>query len=148
MVNSIVLASGIQQSALAVRILMHACMHAKSLQSCLTLCDLKNCTLPGSSVRRILQARILQWVAMPSSRGSSLPRDRTHLWSLLHWQACSLPIAPPGKPGGQVCGQVPGPQTSTSSSVRWGSNSISYIESWGGLSKIMPGKQSAECLAY
>ena len=50
-------------------------MHAKSLQSCLTLCDLMDYSLPGSSVHGILQARILKWVAMPSSRGSSQPRD-------------------------------------------------------------------------
>ena len=48
-------------------------------QSCLTLCDLKDCSPPGSSVRGILQARILEWVAMPSSRGSSQPRDRTQV---------------------------------------------------------------------
>ena len=53
---------------------MHVC--AKSLQSCLTLCDLMDCGSPGSSVCRILQARILEWVAVPSSRGSSRPRDR------------------------------------------------------------------------
>ena len=54
-----------------------ACMHAKSLQSCLTLGDLMDHSLPGSSVHGIFQARILEWVAMPSSRGSSRPRDRT-----------------------------------------------------------------------
>ena len=47
---------------------------AKSLQSCLTLCDPMDCSLPGSSARGILQARILEWVAMPSSRASSWPR--------------------------------------------------------------------------
>ena len=47
-------------------------------QSCLTLCDPMDCRPPGSSVHRILQARILEWVAIPSSRGSSQPRDRTH----------------------------------------------------------------------
>ena len=41
-------------------------------QSCLTLCDPMDCSLPGSFVHGILQARILEWVAMPSSRGSSL----------------------------------------------------------------------------
>ena len=46
---------------------------AKLLQSCLTLGDLMNCSLPGSSIHGILQARILEWVAMPSSRGSSRP---------------------------------------------------------------------------
>ena len=44
----------------------HVC--AKSLQSCLTLCDPINYSLPGSSVHGILQSRILEWVAMPSSR--------------------------------------------------------------------------------
>ena len=39
----------------------------KSLQSCLTLCDLMNYTLPGSSVHGTFQARILEWVAMPFS---------------------------------------------------------------------------------
>ena len=40
-------------------------------QSCLTLCDPMDCSLPGSSVHAIFQARILEWVAMPSSRGSN-----------------------------------------------------------------------------
>ena len=44
-------------------------MHAKSLQSCLTLCDSMDCRLPGSSVYGFLQARILEWVAVPSPRG-------------------------------------------------------------------------------
>ena len=48
-----------------------ACMHAESLQSCRTLCDTMNCHLPGSSVHGALQTRILEWVAMPSSRESS-----------------------------------------------------------------------------
>ena len=52
-------------------------VHAKSLQSCPTQCNPLDCSPPGSSVHGILQARILEWVAMPSSRGSSRPRDRT-----------------------------------------------------------------------
>ena len=48
------------------------CMHAKSLQSWLTLCNLMEHSPPGSSVRGILQARILEWVALPSPRGSAL----------------------------------------------------------------------------
>jgi len=51
------------------------CMHAKSLQSCPTLCNPMDCRPPGSSVRGILQARILECVAVPSSRGSSQQRD-------------------------------------------------------------------------
>ena len=50
---------------------------AKSLQLCPTLCDSMDYSLPGSSDCGILQARILEWVAMPSSRGNSRPRDWT-----------------------------------------------------------------------
>ena len=46
-------------------------------QSCLTLWDPMDCSSPGSPVHGILQARILEWVAIPFSRGSSQPRDRT-----------------------------------------------------------------------
>ena len=45
------------------------CRQAKSLQSCLTLCDPRDCSPLGSSVHGILQARILEWVATPSSGG-------------------------------------------------------------------------------
>ena len=48
-------------------------------QSCPTLCDSVDCSLPGSSVHGILQARILEWVAISFSRGSSQPRDRTQV---------------------------------------------------------------------
>ena len=61
----------------------------------LTLCNPMDCNLPGSSVRRILEARILEWVAIFFSKGSSLPR---RLLSLLPWQVGSLPLVPPGKP--------------------------------------------------
>ena len=49
-------------------------MCAKLLQSCLTLCDSIDCSLPGSSVHGILQARILEWVAVSSLRGLPDPR--------------------------------------------------------------------------
>ena len=42
-----------------------ACIHARPLQSCLTLCDPMECSPPGSSVHGILQARTLEWVACP-----------------------------------------------------------------------------------
>ena len=48
-------------------------------QSCPALCNTMDCSLPGSSVHEILQARILEWVAMPSFRGSSWSRDQTHV---------------------------------------------------------------------
>ena len=50
---------------------------AKLLQSCPTLCDLIDHSWPGSSVCGILQARILEWVAISFSRGSSQPRNQT-----------------------------------------------------------------------
>ena len=50
-------------------------------QSCPTLCDPMGCSLPGSSVHGILQARILAWVAISFSKGSSQPRDQT-------WVSC------------------------------------------------------------
>ena len=51
----------------------------KVVQWCLTLCNPMNCSLPGSSVHRILQVRILEWVAVAFSRGPSQPRDRTQV---------------------------------------------------------------------
>ena len=51
-------------------------------KSCPPLCDPMDCSPPGSSVHGILQARILEWVAIPSSRGSSRPRDQTHVSSV------------------------------------------------------------------
>ena len=48
-------------------------------QLCLTLCDLVDCSPPDSSIHRILQARVLKWVAISFSRESSRPRDQTHL---------------------------------------------------------------------
>ena len=70
----------------------NACTHAQSLQLWPTLCDPMDCSPPGSSVRGILQAIILEWVAMPSSGGSSQPRDQIHMsvspafsrWVLYH----------------------------------------------------------------
>ena len=51
--------------------IMCVCMLAKSFHSCLTLCDPMDCSPPGSSVHGILQARMLEWVAISFSRGSS-----------------------------------------------------------------------------
>ena len=58
-------------------------------------CSPMDCSLPGSSVYGILWARILERVAIPISRGSSQPRDRTQVSTL---QADSFPSEPPGKP--------------------------------------------------
>ena len=64
-------------------------MCAQSPQSCLTLCDPMNCSLPGSSVHRISQSRILKRVVISSSRESSPLRDQTN--------------EPPGKPSVNFC---------------------------------------------
>ena len=71
-------------------------MHGQSLQACLTLCNTKDCSPPGSSVHGMLQAGRLQWVARPSSRGIFLTQGSNP--HLLHLQAGSLPTEPPGKP--------------------------------------------------
>ena len=55
---------------------------AKSLQSCPTLCDPVDCSLPGFFVLGILQARILEWVTISFSRGSSRSRDRTQVYCI------------------------------------------------------------------
>ena len=65
--------------------------------SCSTLCNSMDYNPPGSSVHGIFQARILEWVAISSSRGSSWPRDESHVSCFLHWQAGPLPLALPGK---------------------------------------------------
>ena len=75
---------------------------AELLQSCPTLCDSTDCSLPGCSVHGILQARTLEWVAMPSSRGSSQSRDRIYLSPvsgtgrqiLCHWHHLGSPPLP------------------------------------------------------
>ena len=64
-------------------------------QSYPTLCDPVDCSPPVSSVHGILQAGILEWVAMPFSRGSSQPGIESVFPAL---QAASLPSEPPGKP--------------------------------------------------
>ena len=72
------------------------CMHA---QLCPTLCNPVDCSPPGSSVHGISQAKILQWVAISSSRRSSQSRDI----NFLSWVSCignmdSLPLEPSGEP--------------------------------------------------
>ena len=81
------------------------CMHAKSLQLCLTLCDPMDCSLPCSSVCGNSPGKntgmdchaLLQGIFQ--TQGSN-PR----LLCLLRWQAGSLPLAPPGKPHLKICG--------------------------------------------
>ena len=56
-----------------------ACVCCLVTQSCPTLCDPMDCSPPGSSVHGILQARILEWVAISFSRGSSQPKELTQV---------------------------------------------------------------------
>ena len=73
-------------------------MHAKLLQSCLTLCGPMDCSPPGFSVLGILQARILEWVARALLQEIFLTQGlNPHLLCLLFWQVGSLPLVPPGK---------------------------------------------------
>ena len=72
----------------------------KVAQLCPTLCDPMDCSLPGSSLHGILQARVLEWIAISFSRGSSRPRDRTlvscisgkhfNLWATREVPTCLL----------------------------------------------------------
>ena len=74
-------------------------MNGMRAHLCPTLCDPLDCSPPGSSAHGILQARILEWAAMPSSRGIFLTQgSNLHLWGLLHSQVGSLLLVPPGKP--------------------------------------------------
>ena len=68
------------------------------VSSRLTLCDPMDYSLPGSSVHGIFQARILEWVVMPSSRGSSQSEIKPTSLISPAWLAGSLPQVPPGKP--------------------------------------------------
>ena len=70
---------------------------AKSLQSCMTFCDLLDLARQAPLSMGILQARTVKWVAIPFSRGSSRHGNKTHVSCLQHLQASSLPLAPSGK---------------------------------------------------
>ena len=78
-------------------------------QSCLTFCNPTDCSPPGSSANGILQARILEWVAISSSMGSSRPRDRTHA-SCINRQADGLLLSHRRSTGERLalgwCGQL------------------------------------------
>ena len=65
-------------------------------QLCLTLCGPMDCSPPRSSAHGIFQARILEWVAISSSRGSSQPRDQTHISFVSMLAGWFLTTLPPG----------------------------------------------------
>ena len=74
-----------------------AFMHALS---CLSLCNPMDCSWPCSSVHEISQVKILEWVAISSSRGSSQCRDQTHVSGVSCTAGRFFTIEPPGKPCG------------------------------------------------
>ena len=74
-------------------------MQALVAQSSLTFCNRMDCSLPGSSVHGILQARVLEWVAISFSRGSSQPRDQTHVSCTGRW----ILVGHPGSPHVHLC---------------------------------------------
>ena len=73
---------GLTGWSLTWKVFHGVCVCVQSLQSCLTLCDPMDCSPPGSSVHVLLQARILEQVAMLSSGGSSLLRDWTQVFCI------------------------------------------------------------------
>ena len=79
------------------------CLHAQSCRSCLTLWHPMDCSPSGSSIHAILPARILEWGAIPSSRGCSQPRDRTHVFCVSWVAENSLLLSQKGSPWRAVC---------------------------------------------
>ena len=78
----------------------YMCVHAKSLQSCLTLCDPMDCSPPGSSPLSMGFSRQEYWSGLPFLlQGIFLTQgSKLCLSYLLHWKVSSLPLVPPGKP--------------------------------------------------
>ena len=69
-------------SLLSLRIHPEYEVECEVAQSCPTLCDPMDCSLPGSSGHGILQAGVLEWVVISFSRGSSQPKDRTQVFHI------------------------------------------------------------------
>ena len=98
------------KAALVLRTISRSCYISQiqesscvpSLQLCLTLCDPMDCSPPSSSVREILQARILEWVAVSSSGDLPNPGITPCLSRLVG----SLPLVPPGKPLEMIVGNI------------------------------------------
>ena len=76
--------------------LLHWVCVCSLAKSCPTLCDYMDCGPPGSSVHEISQTRMLEWVAISFSRGSSRPRDRTHISCISCIAAEFFSAVPPG----------------------------------------------------
>ena len=75
---------------------LQGCPHECSVsQSCPTLCDPMDSNPPGTCVHGISQARILEWIAMPYSRGSSWPRDQTQVYCIAGRCITTEPLGKP-----------------------------------------------------
>ena len=98
-------------------------------QSCLTLCDPMGCSLPGSSVYGIFQERVLEWVAISFSRGSSKPRDWTRISRTTdrHFTVLATREAHSG-----YLSSIPG------------SGEIPWIRKWQPTPVFLPGKSHAQ----
>ena len=79
-----------------MRVCLRVCVRVYT-QSCRTLCEPMDCRQPGSSVHGISQARILVWISISFSRGSSQPGMEPTSLTFPAWHVDSLPLAPPGK---------------------------------------------------
>ena len=107
-----------QVSHIAGGFFISICCYCLVAKSCQTLCNPMNCSLPGFSVHGILQARILKWVDISFSRGSSQPRDQTHVSclgrrSLYHWanrEALSGIFLSLKKWNNAICSSMDGPR--------------------------------------
>ena len=72
-----------------------AYVHTQLLQLCLTLWNPVDCSLPGSCIYGILQARILEWAAIPFSSGPFWPRERTYISCIEGWLFSAEPLGKP-----------------------------------------------------
>ena len=90
-----------------MNVVQDCCCCCLITQSCLTLCNLMDCSPPGSSVHGILQARILERVAISFSRGSSGPRDQTRISCIA---GVFFTAVPPGEPWCRIRAQLRKPR--------------------------------------
>ena len=98
------------------------CVYVLVTQLCLTLCNPMDCSPLGSSVHGILQARILGWVAMPYSRGSSPPSDQTCISSIVgrfftHWTTWESWRKPEGETKGKSFEHINEPEQISSGTL-------------------------------
>ena len=126
---------------------MRECVCAHWLSRVQLFCKLMDCSLPGSYVHEILQATTLEWVAISFSRGSSRPRDGTHVscigrWILYHWATREAPKAGQGshKHGNKIVSDSDHLSSGEKGSFR---HHLTFL--WG-MEKVLTGKYLTERL--